>query len=118
VSGERPCSRAGHRAPEVAWDISYVSDRKVLDMIVDGDSDEYEGTLEVRQGSKVVFTTHVSGDFADIRVPVRRKGGAGKVRDRARFGFILRADDQDRWVTMTAKGRAIRGHQGDAGPVL
>jgi hypothetical protein len=105
-------------APEVNWDISYVSDRKVLDMIVDGDSDEYEGTLEVRQGSKVVSTTHISGDFADIRVPVRRKGGAGRLKNRARFSFILRPDNQDRWVAMTAKGRAIRGRQGDAGPVL
>jgi hypothetical protein len=87
-------------APEVEWDVSYISDRKVLDFIVDGDSDEYEGTLELRQGSRVVLTTHVSGDFADVRVPVRRTGGAGRVRNRARFSFVLR----DR-----------RGH---AGPVL
>lgn len=105
-------------APEVEWDVSYISDRKVLDFIVDGDSDEYEGTLEVRQGSRVAFTTRVTGDFADVRVPVRRRSGAGRVRNRARFSFILRPDDQDRWVTMTGKGRAIRDRRGHAGPVL
>ena len=64
------------------------------------------------------MSTHVSGDFADIRVPVRKQGGPGRVKARSRFSFILRPDDQDRWVTMTASGRAIRSRQGEAGPVL
>ena len=106
-----------YTAPEVTWDIGFIGDKKVLNMIVDGDSDEYEGTLELRQGRRLVKSIRVSGDFADIRVPVRRTAGPGKVKSGARFSFMLRPDDLDRWVPMTANGRAARGHQGDAGPV-
>ena len=105
-------------APELSWEMAYRRNTQILSLIVQGDSDLYDGKLEVRQGSRLVASQRITGTSGTLDVKVARKTKAHILRARGAFTVTLVPNDRSRWVTMTAKGSAIRGKHGYAGPVL
>lgn len=109
-------------APEFSWAMGYRRNAQVMSVIVQGDSDRYDGKLDVRQGSRLVTSRHISGRSAQVDVKVVPKAKARRCRSclagRSAFTMTLTPGDRSRWVTMTAKGFAAQNKQGNAGPVL
>jgi hypothetical protein len=105
-------------APEVSWEMGYRRNTQVLSLIVQGDSDLYDGKLEVRQGGRLVASKQVTGTSASLDVKVAARTKARVLRAKGAFSVTLTPSDRSRWVTMTAKGSATRGKHGYAGPVL
>jgi hypothetical protein len=105
-------------APEVSWEMGYRRNTQILSLIVQGDSDLYDGKLEVRQGGRLVASKQITGTSAGLDVKVAPRTKARALRAKRAFAVSLTPSDRSRWVTMAAKGSATRGKHGYAEPVL
>jgi hypothetical protein len=104
-------------APEVHW-VAGFAGKALFEVLVNGDADEYAGTLQIRQGSRLVASRHIAGRDSDVFFKIDRRSRAKRLKRKASFTLTLIPDDRSRWVGMTANGRVIRGRQGDGGPIL
>lgn len=105
--------------PELKWDGMWAGYRKSqIEMWTD--SEEYAGTITVKQGGRVVASKAVSGRHGGLMVKVARKGKRckGCLKAGGTFVATVTPNDTRRWVTMTATGVSKRLRQGDGTPVL
>lgn len=104
-------------APEVQW-VAGFAGKALFEVLISGDSEEYAGTLQVRQGSRLVASKHLTGRDADVFVKIDRRARSKRLKRKGPFMLTLIPDDRSRWVGMTASGRVVRGRQGEGGPIL
>lgn len=105
--------------PELYWNVGFKGERPAMQILVTSDSDVYDGTVTVMQGSRRVTSFHVAGEgtkegYAMIGRTARRR----MLKARGAFTILVTPTNRSRFVTMTASGRAVRGRIGDGGPVL
>lgn len=104
-------------APEVHW-VAGFAGKALFEVLISGDSEEYAGTLQVRQGTRLVASKHVTGRHNDVFVKIDRRARSKRLKRKGSFMLTLIPDDRSRWVGMTANGRVVRGRQGEGGPIL
>ena len=104
-------------APEVHW-VAGFAGKALFEVLINGDSEEYAGTLQIRQGARLVASRHITGRDSDVFFKIDRRARAKRLKRKGSFMLTLVPDDRARWVGMTANGHVIRGRQGDGGPIL
>ena len=112
--------------PELHWHVTYNGNQRALNLQVTSDAEDFAGTLAVSQGGRVVATLPVSGngtsDHYVRTVPKKRRHRrvrcSGCLKRGGTFTVTLTPSDTARWVTMSASGRVVHDHLGDAEPVL
>lgn len=106
--------------PELYWNVGFKGNRPALQILVTSSSEEFDATVDVFQGKRKVYSSHVSGNDTSERYVyiAKKRSCAHCLKSKAPFMFTVTPTDRTRWVTMTASGRVVRGRIGYGGPVL
>ena len=104
-------------APEVHWDGAFAG-KPLFEVLINGDAEDYAGTLQVRQGKRLVVSREVRGRDSDLFIKTTKRGGRNQLKKNGAFTLTLIPHDRTRWAGMTASGHVTRGKQGQAGPIL